>query len=197
MASNRSLSIAISNLADLNNEFRKMKQQSEIAIKRTVSDFKTRAPAWVNAAVAERYGISKKDIKSTYKGTRKAAGVINLGGVNVDNIALQYSGSVLTPIHFKMKPTTPATKRKNVTAEIIKGQRKALSPGLAFLAGNKGGGYIPFIREGDSRYPIKAVKTLSVPQMITHEDVSDRIKENISEGLQKRLQHHLEQQLKK
>lgn len=197
MASNPSWSISLTNLADLKKQFDKMNDQSKTAVKKTVTDFKTRAPAWVSAAVAEKYGISKKDVKSTMKGTRRAEGVINLGGIEVENIALVYSGRVLTPTHFKMKPTAPTAKRRDITAEIIKGSRVSLAPGRAFLADNRGGGYIPFMRTGDDRYPIKSIKTLSVPQMITNEEVAEKIAENISAGLQKRLEHHVQQQLKK
>lgn len=59
------------------------------------------------------------------------------------------------------------------------------------------GGYIPFQREGDGHTPIKSIKTVSVPQMITNPQVSEKITEAIDEGLRKRLEHHLEQEMKK
>lgn len=197
MPSNVKWSVSLTNLADLKRSFDKMNDQSKNAVKKTVADFKTRAPAWVSAAVSEKYGISKKDVKSTMKGTRKAEGTIKLGGIEVENIALVYSGRVLTPTHFKVKPTAPTAKRKDITAEIIRGRRVSLAPGRAFLADNRGGGYIPFMRTGDSRYPIKSIKSVSVPQMITNEEVAEKIKENIEAGLQKRLEHHVQQELKK
>ena len=87
----------------------------------------------------------------------------------------------------------PATY--NITAEVYRGKRKTI--GTAFLGSNGGGGYIPFQREGDRRTPIKSIKTVSVPQMITNPRVSEKITEAIDEGLRKRLEHHLEQEMKK
>ena len=84
----------------------------------------------------------------------------------------------------------------NITAEVYRGKRKTIG-GTAFLGSNGGGGYIPFQREGDGRTPIKSIKTVSVPQMITNPQVSEKITEAIDEGLRKRLEHHLEQEMKK
>ena len=56
---------------------------------------------------------------------------------------------------------------------------------------------MPFQRESESRYPIKSIKTLSVPQMIENEKVQPLIQQNIDEGLSKRLENHVKQMLAK
>lgn len=61
----------------------------------------------------------------------------------------------------------------------------------------KGSTQIPFQRESESRYPIKSIKTLSVPQMIENEKVQPLIQQNIDEGLSKRLENHVKQMLAK
>jgi len=191
--------INIPGLSKLKKDLDTMNKDSEIVVKRTISDFKSRAPAWVGAAVTKTYGISKGDVKGAFKGVKKGIGSIKVSGVEVENMGLVYEGRTLTPTHFKMKPTSPPKKRPapyQITAEIFKGKRLRLSR-HAFLATNRGGGYIPFQREGAARYPIKAIKTVSIPQMLGNETVSKDIMENIETGLEKRVVHHLEQILKK
>lgn len=220
-----SINIAIEGAEDLKAKLAKMNKQSEAVVKRTVSDFKSRAPAWVSAAVTEYYAIKKSDVKGAMTGVKKGIGKIKVAGVTVDEISLVYSGRLLTPTHFKMKPTTPPKKRDKdtrlipgqniksdkavgdvatvnplapyqVTAEIKKGHRVTF-PGQTFLGTNKGAGYIPFQRQSDERADIKSIKTVSIPQMITNEQVGEEIKKKIDEGLSKRLEHHLQQELAK
>ena len=220
-----SINIAIEGAEDLKAKLAKMNKQSETVVKRTVSDFKSRAPAWVSAAVTEYYAIKKSDVKGAMTGVKKGIGKIKVAGVTVDEISLVYSGRLLTPTHFKMKPTTPPKKRDKdtrlipgqniksdkavgdvaivnplapyqVTAEIKKGHRVTF-PGQTFLGTNKGAGYIPFQRQSDERTDIKSIKTVSIPQMITNEQVGEEIKKKIDEGLSKRLEHHLQQELTK
>ena len=219
-----SINIAIEGAEDLKDKLAKMNKQSETVVKRTVSDFKSRAPAWVSAAVTEYYAIKKSDVKGAMTGVKKGIGKIKVAGVTVDEISLVYSGRLLTPTHFKMKPTAPPAKRAKdtrlipgqnvksdavgdvatvtplapyqVTAEIKKGHRVTF-PGQTFLGTNKGAGYIPFQRQSEERTDIKSIKTVSIPQMITNEQVGEEIKKKIDEGLSKRLEHHLQQELAK
>ena len=220
-----SINIAIEGAEDLKAKLEKMNKQSETVVKRTVSDFKSRAPAWVSAAVTEYYAIKKSEVKGAMTGVKKGIGKIKVAGVTVDEISLVYSGRLLTPTHFKMKPSTPPKKRAKdtrlipgqniksdkavgdvaivtplapyqVSAEIKKGKRVTF-PGQVFLGTNKGAGYIPFQRESEERTDIKSIKTVSIPQMITNEQVGEEIKKNIDEGLGKRLEHHLQQELAK
>ncbi|MBQ9229067.1 MAG: hypothetical protein IJ680_01265 [Paludibacteraceae bacterium] len=215
------LNIFIKNLEQVQAESKDIQKKAEKAVKRTVSDFKSRAPAWISAAVVEEYGIKKSDVKDAISGKKKA-GSINVGGIVVDNVAIEYRGRPLTPTHFKMRPTKPPARRVKdfrrvpgsgvgegskvamvkppapykITAEIKKGKRVQLSAD-AFLGSNKGAGNIPFQRTGTGRTPIKSIKTVSVPQMVTNEKVAEKITENINENLGKRLQYHLERELKK
>lgn len=216
------MTVALQNFAGLREQLQGMDEAAERAVKRTVSDFKSRAPGWISTAVTERYGIKKKEVKDAITGTKKI-GKVNIGGVAVDNVAIEYSGRPLTPTHFKMKPSRVPAKREkeyrrvpgagvgqggsdvamvkppapySVTAEIIKGKRVKLSDD-AFLGTNRGTGMIPFQRTKQGRTPIESIKTVSVPQMVTNPEVAEQIQKNIDEGLSKRLQHHVEQELKK
>ena len=82
-------------------------------------------------------------------------------------------------------------KAYRVKATIIKGKRTSLPPGT-FIASGKGGSVLPFQRSGESRMPIEAVRTLSVPQMIEGR-AKETIEKNISEQLGKRFEHHIKQ----
>lgn len=215
------MEISLKNYAKLCADLKKINADSEKAIRRTVSDFKTRAPAWISAAVSEEYTIKKSEVKGAMTGAKKI-GSIKVSGVAVDNIGLEYKGRTLTPIHFKMKPKKPSVKREKdrrlipgenvdgfdgevapvypikayqVTVEIHKGQTKSLGSSV-FLGSNGGGGYIPFQRTGDSRTPIKSIKSVSVPQMITNDKVAEEIQRRIEEGMIARLNHHVEQAMK-
>lgn len=203
-----SMEVTLKGYAKLTKELHAINKDSENVVKKTTSDFKSRAPAWVAAAVSATYGIKKAEINKA-KTSAKAVGKIKVSGVMVDNVQLTFSGRVLTPTHFNMKPkarpkatkdengkTVRKAKKYTVTAEIIKGQRKALGSNV-FLGTNKGTGDIPFQRTGQGRTPIEAIKTLSIPQMITNETVAAQIQKNIDENLTKRLQHHLDQAMAK
>lgn len=216
-----SMQVSLSNYAALCKDLQAMNGDATKAIQRTVSDFKSRAPAWIGAAVTEEYTIKKSEVKGALTGAKKI-GSIKVSGVEVDNIGLEYSGRPLTPTHFKMKPKKPSVKREkeprlipgentnsdadvvtafpikayNVTAEIHKGQAKSLGSDV-FPGSNGGAGYIPFQRTGDSRTPIKSIKTVSVPQMITNEKVAATIQKNIEEGMTSRLEHHIQQAMGK
>ena len=215
------LNVSLANYNEFKAKIEKKGKAAEKAIKRTVSDFKSRAPAWVSAEVTKVYNIKKAEVKDAISG-KGSVGKIKIGGIAVDNVQIKYSGRELTPTHFKMKPSkNPAKKAPgyirvpgagvgegggdyamvrppatyNVSVEVFHGKRKTI--GGAFLGSNGGGGYIPFQREGDGRTPIRSVKSVSIPQMITNPEVSEGITRAINEGLIKRLEHHLEQEMKK
>ncbi len=216
------IEISVKNYSKLCQHLKDINKDSEKAISRTVSDFKSRAPGWISAAVTDEYTVKKSEVKDALKGSKKI-GSVKVSGVTVDNIGLEYKGRLLTPTHFKMKPTKPKSARdkskrlvpgKNVkgfsgavapvqpikpyqiNVEVHKGQAKNL-PSQAFLGSNKGSGYIPFQRKGDARLPISSIKSTSVPQMITYDKVAEDIQRRIDEGLTTRLNHHVEQAMKK
>jgi len=200
------------------NEVGKIQAQCDKALSRTVNDMKSRAPAQVTKAVRQVYGISAATMKEEGDKAKRQA------GGTTGTVRLVYSGRPLTPTHFKMKPTTLPTKRATdtvripgqniktdkavgdvaivnplapyqVSAEIYKGKRTVF-PGQTFLGTNKGTGYIPYQREGDGRTPIKALKTVSIPQMIENEEVTEILGTALQELLEKRLDHNIDKVMK-
>ena len=178
--------------------FRKLEDHPKAmakALRRTVSDFKSRAPGWVSSAVTSHYTIKKSDVRSAVKAKEKA-GSVKVGGVSVDGARIKYEGGLLTPTHFQMTPKERPAKPYTVKAKIKKdGSKKVLSP-IAFLGSANGSAQIPFQRKGESRLPVEAIKTTSVPQMIENDSVTSDIAAKISEGLTKRLEHNMQQAIK-
>ena len=213
-------SVSCSGGAELVKRLKKLENGGEVAIKRTASDFATRAPGWVSKGIREHYGVDTAAIKDAATKPTRGKTTIKVAGLTVDGVTLKYKGRTLTPIHFKMSPKkSPETRQTNtiripgqaigngspvamvraprpytVKATIIKGKRASLPSGTFITAGN-GGVSLPFQRKGESRMPIEAVRTLSVPQMIDGR-AHDTIKEIINTNLGKRFQHHIERVMK-
>lgn len=177
--------------------------KAEAMEKKIVNDIKGRVPAWASAGVRTVYGIAAADIvppkiKNGAPVQKRLAGRIFTGGRTISDVYIEYTGRVLTPVHFNMTPKTPSGvidkkgKRRPITATIKKGQRKAF-PIDTFLGSNRGGGYIPFRRTTKKAYPIESVKTLSLPQMVSNEKVNETIMERVNKQMQKRLDHYMGQ----
>lgn len=205
--------------AKLAKQIAKLENGGKAAIQRTVSDFNSRAPAWVSKGIRQHYGVDTAAIKSAGPQKKRGATHINVAGVSVDGATLEYKGRTLTPTHFKMSPKSRPTKRRRtpilipgqmlnsspevgtvrppapyqITAQIIKGQRARL-PDNTFMGAGKVP-TIPFQRTGSGRGPLEAVHTLSVPQMIDGR-AKETIETMISEGLEKRFAHHVQQAMK-
>lgn len=64
-----------------------------------------------------------------------------------------------------------------------------------FIAAGNGEASLPFQRTGEGRTPIEAVRTLSVPQMISGK-AKETIDELIGSNLEKRFEHHVQQAMK-
>lgn len=207
-------SVSCAGGAELVKRLRKLENGGEKAIKSTVSEFTSRAPAWVSKGIREHYGVDAAAIKDAAQRPKRGKTTIKVAGVTVDGATLEYSGRLLTPLHFKMSPKERPKGKKayKIRATIIKGQRTAL-PSDTFLGRPKQeekengkaskkaskkeseGLTLPYQRKGPDRYPLEVIRTLSVPQMIdgrAHDTVYDLISENLG----KRFQHHVSRAMK-
>ena len=217
-----SITITMKNGKKLAKKLEKLKDGGETAIKRTVSDFTARAPAWVSKGIRQHYGVDTAAIKEAGPKTKRGATSTRVSGISVDGAALEYKGRTLTPIHFKMSPKSRPSgqqakqlripgqkiatakgspvamvrppKKYTVKATILKGGRASMKQGTFITAGN-GGSSLPFQRTGEGRTPIEAVRTLSVPQMISGK-AKETIEETIGSNLEKRFEHHIQQAMK-
>lgn len=215
-------SVTMKDGAKLAKQIQKLEKGGETAIKRTVSDFTTRAPAWVSKGIRQHYGVDTAAIKEAGPKTKKGATSIKVSGISVDGATLEYKGRTLTPTHFKMSPKVRPSgqqakqirvpgqaiatakgspvamirppKKYTVKATILKGGRASMKPGT-FIASGNGGATLPFQRTDEGRTPIEAVRTLSVPQMISGK-AKHTIEETISTKLAERFKHHVQQAMK-
>lgn len=205
----------IVNLAEITARLREMRTASQAVIDATVKDFKSRAPSWVAQEVVKEYNIKKGEVNPGRGQT--GAGTIRAQGNTVASASLVYKGRVLTPIHFGMTPKVPKVGGSyTIKVQIKKGQKKVLgrnkkltkkqrqnigrnftrqgtknSPRSPVMLLSANGPYIPFQRKSQRRNDLEAVRTLSVPQMVSNEKVEKGIQEAINEKLGKRLDHHM------
>ena len=61
----------------------------------------------------------------------------------------------------------------------------------------KGGtNYIPFQRMSQRRSDLKAIKTVSMPQMVSNDVVKENIEKTLSTEMGKRIDHHMKRYMK-
>ena len=195
--------VTMPNFAKMVGNLKGMNKDVEKAVSRTISDCKQRGPAQITKAVTAVYGIKSKEVTEAGKGAKsgaKTVGAIKVKGISVDCVQLIYKGRLLTPVHFSMTPRVRPEngKKYKVKAGIYKGAKKVLGTGV-FLApsGKEGTTQIPFKRAGKKRLPIEAIRTVSIPQMISNENVSADIKARMDELLMTRLQHNTDRMVAK
>lgn len=198
---------------------RKLEKDAKAAqkvLKATGSDMKRRVPGKVADDVRTMYNIPKADIMPAKKGDAvRRAGTIRVKGTTVSKVALVYTGHLLSVARFSMTPSAfelpksqkgiPVKKRRRVKAKIKKQGGKKMPSSHAFLlptgareeGGKKKIKAIPFVRTTKKPYPIKPVKTLSVPQMIDNEKVHKTIETDINTMLETRLKHNLNRFMKR
>ncbi len=169
---------------EVNRKLKALKGQSDTALKKVVSDFKRRAPAWIAKDITAVYNIKKKE----------ARGAMTASGSGLD-AEIDLKGRVLTVAHFGLKPkNVPAKRPYTVSAEIFKGKRESFHTLTTFIHNGTA-----FSREKNGtisgRLPMHALYTLSIPQMAGNEEVTESIQKDIDENLMKRAQHYLERYL--
>lgn len=180
------------------------------------NEAKKRVPGWIATEVTKVYGIKKSEI------TKREVGSVRAVGGNFKEVRIIYEGRVLTPTHFSMSPTAPKPNRGGYTlkATILKGNRATLGnvkkltkKQRAALAKNftgsgtrnsqsspimlmpTGDTYIPFQRVSANRKDVVAIKTLSLPQMVSSKRTQDGIQKAIDENLGKRLDHYIDRHM--
>lgn len=158
------------------------------ALNRTLDQVVTQ----VGRIIPKEYAIKAKEVKATFAGGIKRPTKSNL------EASLTSTGHTLSLAHFPHTPSTPSSKKYKVRATIKKGVRKTINSNpkpFVMSTGAKTSDktqYNIFRREGKQRMPIKVLRTLSIPQMITNEKLTDQIQEFATEKMNERLQHEIE-----
>lgn len=196
----------------LKQRLEEMKKAPKTVLKHLSSDAKKRVPGWVATEVSKVYGVKKGEI------TGGKLGTVRVKGNSIDEVKIHYEGRVLTPTHFGMSPKVPKKGGSyTLKATIIKGQRSTLgkvkkltkkqraalgknfrregtqnSDHSPIMLMRTGGTYIPFQRKSFNRKDVEAIKTLSMPQMVSSDRTHDGIQKAINDGLGKRLDHYMD-----
>ena len=200
------VSVSIKNIDQILKEIDKKKAGVETALKRTLSDARKAAPGIVADGVRTKYNIKKAEI------TGGKVVKVRTEGTGLEDMKLIYSGRLLTPTHFGMTPKSPpAGKSYTLKAQILKGSKKTIgsyktkrTPGGPYSAKSPfmlmstgaakadGTAYIPFQRQAPGPAEgIRKMATVSVPQMITNDDVAEVIQGKLSDKIKTRLDYHM------
>lgn len=197
----------------LEKKLEEMKKAPRTVLKQLTKDATKRAPAWIAAEVSKVYGVKKADISG------QKLGHVQVKGNSIDTVQIKYTGRPLTHTHFSMSPTAPKTGGSyTLKAMVIRGQRKTLgkvkkltkkqraalgknftrsgsqnsdhSPIMLMRA--NGGHYLPFQRKSAKRKDVEAIKTVSLPQMVSSKRTHEAIQTSINDNLGKRLDHYMD-----
>ena len=195
-----------------------MKDAPKKVMQAMYSDASKRVPGWIATEVTKTYGVKKSEISGG------SIGKVKVQGDNIKNMKVVYTGRLLTPTHFSMSPKEPKPGGGyTLKATVIKGERKTLgqvkkltkkqrkelgknltrsgtqnsSKSPIMLMRANGGHYLPFQRVSKNRKDIEAIKTISLPQMVSSKRTEEGIQQAINEGMQKRLDHHLKRYMGK
>jgi hypothetical protein len=147
--------------------------------------------------VPKNYAIKGTEVKKSFNGGIKRPTKQDLSG------SITTKGHTLSLAHFPHSPTAPSGKKYKVRVSIRKGGRKVLkthpSP-FIMTTGAKSSDrtqFNVFKREGKARFPVKVIRTLSIPQMIQNTKVTEELQEFAIQKLDERLQHEIERSMLK
>lgn len=143
-----------------------------------------------NRLVREEYSIKAKDVKKTIK--KHKASKSNLYAY------LESTGHTISLGRFPHKPRKYSKRGKPVEVKIKKssGYKKVNTNPKAFVQ-NMNGATNVFKRVGKKRLPVRVLRTLSVPQMISNPDRIKKIQEAAGKKLEERVQHEINWRLNK
>ena len=181
------------------------------------TEAKKRVPGWIAVEVAKEYGVKKGDISGQKIGKVTPIGS-NLKEVRIVYTGRVLTPTHFGMSPKEPKPgggyTLKATIVKGQRAtlgkvkKLTKKQRAAMaknftgtgsrqsthSPIMLMHTGNTqegGTDYIPFQRKSVDRNDIAAIKTISLPQMVSSKRTEEGIQQAIAEGIEKRMEHYM------
>lgn len=137
--------------------------------------------------ISREFNIKRDDVKKRLQ-TNRAGRSLDRWFASLNPFASARRGRSLNLIRFLEKSVSLAEGRrrkkqntlKQLRFEILRGKGKKIITG-AFI-GNKG--RTVFVREGNSRLPIKALSTIDVPQMFNTRRIQDRVIDRINKELE-------------
>lgn len=219
-----SVTCQVKNYKALRKQIDGMKKAPRKVVKAITSDAKKRVPGWVAAEVSKVYGVKKGEITGQKIGTVKPRGesieqvqIVYTGRVltpthfgmspkapKPDRGAYTLKATVIKGERTTLGKVKKLTKKQR--AEMAKNftrsgsQNSDHSPIMLMHTGNaksEGTNYIPFQRKSTDRDNVEAIKTLSLPQMVSSKRTEEGIRTAINNGIGKRLDHHMKRYMGK
>lgn len=213
-----SVTCQVKNYKALRKQIDGMKKAPRKVVKAITSDAKKRVPGWVAAEVSKVYGVKKGEITGQKIGTVKPRGesieqvqIVYTGRVltpthfgmspkapKPDRGAYTLKATVIKGERTTLGKVKKLTKKQR--AELAKNftrsgsQNSDHSPIMLMHTGNaksEGTNYIPFQRKSTDRDNVEAIKTVSLPQMVSSKRTEEGIRTAINNGISKRLDHHM------
>lgn len=180
---------------------KKYPKSAERAIIRTKNDTAQRTFTPLKRLITSQYNIKQKDLSggTQYKGetSNNLIKVIKSNNINLDS-GIRARGGSLTLYRFVRGNKQPRnTKGKGyVTVQVKKGKTMKMTR-YNFIQYGNGGALQTFNRRSNSRKINRLLKTTSVAQMVSNDNVAPKAMEQAQEILKKRSQHYIERELKK
>lgn len=203
-------------LAKMSSVFTNYPSAARTVMNRVLQRTTSAVKAETSRQVPSVFGASEKDIRSALGGSRRKVRPV-LGVSGEGSISIEVLGRPITVSRFEHTPGKPVFSspyQPTVTIFRSKGmvplgpardEEGKIKP--VFLAPNKrsgGSSYLFFyrtakrnaerVKKPDAKGPemIKAIRTLSIPQMVLNERVSEGIVKKVDEIVDKRLIHELD-----
>lgn len=139
--------------------------------------------------VTNIYAIKQKEVNATLKKKRASKSSLNA--------SIQSTGKTIALSKFPHNPKQYKPKNKKVKVKVKKQEGyKIIKTSPSTFVQTMGSTHI-WMREGKSRTPVRLLRTLSVPQMISNNEVMDVVQRKAGEKLQERISHEIEWRLSK
>lgn len=206
----------IRNFKKVKLEIENKKKAPQKALNATLKDVKARAPGWVAKEITAVYGVKKSEVQDGTLGKVKVEGdSLQTARIVYTGRPLTPTHFGMTPKSpgsnaYTLKASFIKGQKATLgkVKKLNKKQRAALaknfrgegtrssdrSPIMLMRTGNTradGTNYIPFQRKSTRRNDIEAIKTVSLPQMVSGHRTAPQISQAINENVQKRLEHHM------
>lgn len=170
------LKVKVENIAELKKEMAELPEMASKCVQAALKRTESKARTTVSKSVRTKYNFKAGRIKGAQKASKKR----NRGPFG-QSLDLIYKDRLPSLISFNARQF-----KYGVKATVKKGNRASVRS--AFIQAANGGTAV-FKREGGERYPIKALRTVSVPQAITNEEIEALMLNEIGDTFQKRLLH--------
>ncbi|WP_459482111.1 phage tail protein [Clostridium saccharoperbutylacetonicum] len=155
------------------------------ALNRTI----TSVTKTIKKEVTSKYSIKSGEVAKTFK-IRKA----NNGSLSA---VISSQGQVLTLSHFPANLRAGWTGKAPIRVKVKKSGYKQINTTPGAFVASLGGNLHIVKRKTSNSYPIEVLKTLSIPQMISNTEISEKVMKDTGEQLQKRIEHEVEYRLGK